>query len=156
MDARLLLNRITDSKTIYSAFGIIIIVLCHLAVVDSTMPFVRIFSPGFIGVDIFLFYSGYTLGYSYTKRSARHFFIQRIKRIFPMFLVFAILFTLINIAKGRSLTMFDWFCNLTTLSYYGIGGFAIDWYLSSIFLFYLTFPMFYTFLNKIGMGGWFL
>lgn len=144
---------IKESKITFSGIAILIIILCHLAVVDSTLPFVKIFTPGFIGVDIFIFYSGYSLGYSYTKRSLGDFFLQRIKRIIPMFMVFSLLSSLIHIYKGETLTFWDWICNLTTLSYYGAGGFPIDWFLSSIFLFYLVYPFLFTFVEKCNFGS---
>ena len=148
-----LLNRIADSKSYYSAFAISIIILSHLVVVDSSLPLVKIFTPGFIGVDIFLFYSGYTLGFSYTRRTTKDFYLQRIKRILPMFLVFATLSSLVHVVKGEHISLLDWACNLSTLSYYGLGGFAIDWYLSSIFLFYLAYPLLFAFVEKARTGG---
>lgn len=39
--------------------------------------------------------------------------------------------------------IFDLFCNVTTLNYYGVGGFFLDWYLPAIILFYLFFPSLY-------------
>lgn len=39
--------------------------------------------------------------------------------------------------------MLDLLCNITTLNYYGIGGFFLDWYLPAIILFYLFFPLLY-------------
>lgn len=45
--------------------------------------------------------------------------------------------------------MLSWLCNISTLSYYKIGGVFVDWYLSSIFLFYLLFPLFYLLTKKL-------
>ena len=39
------------------------------------------------------------------------------------------------------MSLWDWICNLTSLSYYGLGGIKIDWYLSSLFLLYLISPV---------------
>lgn len=141
------------SKLQFSGLAIILIILCHLVVVDPTLPFVKVFTPGFIGVDIFIFYSGFSLGFSYTKRSLKEFYIKRVKRILPMFLLFAILSSIIHICRGETLNAFDWFCNLTTLSYYGVGGFPIDWYLSSIALFYLAYPLLYKLVDITKHGG---
>lgn len=146
-------DTIKSCKPQFAGLAILIIILSHLVVVDPSLPFVKIFTPGFIGVDIFLFFSGYSLGFSYIKRTSKDFYVKRIKRIVPMFLLFATLSSLVHIAKGDQLTILDWFCNLSTLSYYGIGGFAIDWYLSSIFLFYLAYPLLFAFIAKARMGG---
>lgn len=70
-----------------------------------------------------------------------------------MFVVFATLSTIIYNLKGDNASMFDWFCNLTTLSYYGIGGKAIDWYLSVLFIFYLLYPIVYLCIKKYKLGG---
>ncbi len=147
-----LINTLKESKTIISGIAILLIVLCNLEVVCKDYAILKIFTPGFIGVDFFMFYSGYSLGYSFHNRGLCDFYIQRIKRIYPIFVVFAILFSFVYVSKGVSMSAYDWFCNLTTLSYYGVGGFPIDWYLSSLFLFYLSYPVLYLITSKLRWG----
>lgn len=70
-----------------------------------------------------------------------------------MFCLFAILSTIVFILKGTEVSLFDWFCNITTLSYYHVGGQPVDWYLSSIALFYIAYPIGYKYVNKHKTGG---
>lgn len=61
---------------------------------------------------------------------------------------YAIVATIIGCSLGNhSASYWDLFCNITTLSYYNIGGWFIDWYLSALVLLYLTFPVFYHLIN---------
>ena len=113
----------------------------------------KVLVPGFIGVDIFLFYSGYSLGYSFQNRRLKNFYLRRVSRIYPLYVVFAILSTIVIILKGTHVSFWDWFCNITTLSYYNLSGNRIDWYLSSLFLFYLAYPIAIQFVRKFKMIG---
>lgn len=108
---------------------------------------------GFLGVDIFFLFTGFGLCYSIQKNSISEFYKRRLIRIVPMFLVLAIITTLLMGDYSWS----SWLCNLSTLSYYGIGGHRIDWYLSSLFAFYLLFPLFYKSLSMCrNRGGYIL
>lgn len=146
----IIIDSIKNSKEILSGIAILLIILCHAEVVVKGIPVLKVFIPGFIGVDIFMFYSGYSLGYSFTKRSLKDFYLQRIRRVYPMFAIFSLLTTIIYYIKGVHIGALDCFANLTSLSYYGIGGFPIDWYLSSLFLFYLFYPLVFLISSKAG------
>ena len=101
-----------------------------------------VFKYGFIGVDSFLFLSGYGLCFSYKKNSIRSFLLRRMNRIMPKYIVYAIIATILGVTLGnKNISIWDLFCNITTLSYYNIGGWFIDWYLAALIIFYLTFPL---------------
>ncbi len=102
-----------------------------------------LFKPLFIGVDIFLFLSAYGLCFSYNKNTLGQFYKNRIKRVYPLFAIMAISYTPLKAVKGYDSSAWDWFCNLSTLSYYGLGGIYISWYLSLQLLLYLLFPILY-------------
>ncbi len=115
--------------------AILLILLCH-----SPCMF---FYPGFIGVDIFLFLSGYTLCFSYETNKLSVFYFKRLKRIVPLYLVLSVAKSIMCVLNGASLSLWDLFCNLSSLSYYKLGGIFIEWYLSFLLILYLLFPILY-------------
>lgn len=114
----------------------------------------KIFKYGYIGVDIFLFFSGSGLCYSYEKSKLIDFYKKRAFRILPLFVIYAVWKSIILTTVGNeTLSIWDWFCNVTTLSYYGIGGVFIDWYLCALLLLYITFPIFRNFVKRTRLIG---
>ena len=103
---------------------------------------------GYAGVDIFLFFSAVGLCFSYTKNSLSQFYKNRFIRIFPLFALLAIVRSVFNEVQ---MDFWDYICNLTTLSYYGLGGCFVDWYLCALLLLYLLFPI--LFKNVISNRG---
>lgn len=144
---------VLSNKKLFSGIAIILILCYHLLCTDESVSLYWIFYAGFIGVDIFMYFSGYTLCYSFEKNTITRFYWRRLKRIAPLFIVLALSISTLYVIRGSHLTVFDWFCNVTTLSYYQLGGQFIDWYLSSLFLFYLLFPLFFKIVDRIGWGG---
>ena len=132
---------VSSYRTFLMGLGILLVVLFHAT---STFGNVFIlFKYGFIGVDIFIFISGFGLTRSYESNRIKKFYKHRIIRILPLFVLFALCKSLLYEFFGFSLTIKDYVYNISTLSYYGIGGQFIDWYLCSAFLFYILFPMLY-------------
>lgn len=126
-------------------FGIAItaVVLYHAHCMFSSR-ILSVFSFGYAGVDIFMFLSGLGLCRSFNTNSLSTFYSRRFFRIIPAFIAFALAKTIIvTSVEGSTLTAWDWICNLTSLSYYHVGGIFIDWYLSALLLFYLLFPLIY-------------
>ena len=112
------------------------------------------FNWGFIGVDIFLFLSALGLGFSASKRTYKDFIRRRFIRIMPLYIFAAIVDSvLFHFTHNETLNLWDWICNITSLSYYGIGGYVRDWYLSSLLLLYIIFPILSYFVNKCKQGG---
>lgn len=105
------------------------------------------FYPGFMGVDIFFFFSGLGLCYSINKNSISNFYKHRLIRIAPLYILLGLFVSIYD----KENNVWGYFCNITTLSYYGIGGRMFEWYLSSLFLFYLFFPPLYQFLSRINI-----
>lgn len=108
-------NTISENKSLVSGIAIISVVLYH------SNPL--LFYPGFIGVDFFMFLSGFFLCYSYREHSLKVFYRRRFLRIFPMFFLLAtekILSFLFF--KHKSLDIIDILCTYSTLSYYNITG----------------------------------
>lgn len=112
------------------------------------------FNWGYIGVDIFLFLSAIGLCFSISKHSYKEYIRRRIIRIMPLYIFAAIVDSIFYSMNGYGkLTMWDWFCNLSSLSYYKLGGFVRDWYLSSLLLLYITLPLLIVYVNKSKLGG---
>lgn len=88
---------------------------------------------GNIGVDIFLFLSGYGLFHSYTNNSnIVDFYRKRFIRIIPTFVILIVIY---NFLKGDFKSIFNpwmWYWQ-----FYG------NWFISFILLMYLSFPLFF-------------
>lgn len=95
----------------------------------------------YLGVDIFMCASGFGLCYAIRKYSALTFYKRRLLRIYPSYLVMALAVTALHIIGGEHFSVWDWFCQLSTLQYYMLGGHFFDWYLSALILLYLFFPL---------------
>lgn len=131
---------IPNRRELLMGVGIIMVVLYHY---DTGLWFQKFFYPGFLGVDIFLFISGYGLCRSFERNKIHTFFRRRIKRILPMFLLLAIVKCSLYVLGGGYLSLSDWFFSLTSLSYWGTGGVFVDWYLCGLLALYLFFPLLY-------------
>lgn len=136
----LLIPSIKENRQLYFGIAIILVILYHTWC-KTPLLVLAPFQKGSIGVDIFLFLSGFGLSCSYIKNSTARFYLNRLYRIYPIFIVFATYRSLIYIYEGDYLSAWDWICNLTTLSYYQIGGRIFDWYVAAIIILYLSFPL---------------
>lgn len=102
------------------------------------------FYPGFLGVDIFLFLSGFGLCRSYEQNSLSTFYKRRMTRILPLYIFMGIGVSLIYyVSYSKPLSLWDVFCNISSLNYWGLGGEVPEWYLSFLLILYLTFPIAY-------------
>ena len=143
---------IFNNKILFSGIAILMVLFYHQPP-DGIIRDIY-FYPGFVGVDIFLLFSGFGLCYSIKKYSLLQFYKRRIVRILPMLLLMG--FFVSFHFKGYS--VWDFICNMTSLSYYRLGGNVYEWYLASLLLFYLFFPMLYNLTvrylkNNIWAGG---
>lgn len=130
--------------------AIIMVMLSHLlSVCKEVKPF-WLFYPGFLGVDIFLFLSGYGLCRSWESHTPATFYRRRLWRILPLFLLFQAFTTVSQAAISGNLTWADAACNLTTLSFWHLGGTCSEWYLSFLLYLYLLFPLLYALTRKAG------
>lgn len=90
-------NIITTQKSFWLGVAILLIVLYHMPRVAT---FTTVFNPFFIGVDLFLFFSGFSLCYSYEKNRLGAFYKRRFFRIYPMFFVLAVTSSVLSICWG--------------------------------------------------------
>ena len=102
---------------------------------------------GYVGVDIFLFLSGYGLTNSFRKNKWYVFYERRMKRLYPLYVLLVVVLTILK--KDNSMSHIIY--NLSTLSFWVEGGGSrVDWYLQSLFALCLAFPLFY----KISIRIW--
>jgi len=113
---------------------------------------------GYVGVDIFLFFSGLGLSYSYKKNNLKDFYKRRFRKIYPLYFIVSIM-TIAIIAVRSVPSIHNFIINtllqITTLSYYINPESSIDWYLNSLFLFYLLFPLLFKFSIKYKLKFYF-
>lgn len=136
---------ILENQTYFMGIAILMVVLYHSGS--------RFFYLLFMGVDIFLLLSGYRIANSYNKRmSTLAFYKKRFSRIYPLFFVLTTLVTFVYIYRERGeINLTDYLCNISSLSYYNLGGFLIEWYLCTLFIFYLLTPILINICNRIGI-----
>lgn len=145
------MRRILDNRQYFMGCAIALIMLSHLLSVCKELKPLWVFYPGFIGVDIFLFLSGYGLCRSYENNDLRTFYKRRFRRIMPMFLCFQLFISVFQMVSDQSADFWDVICNFTTLSFWGLGGWPAEWYLSFLFYLYLFFPLLYKLVSRLGV-----
>lgn len=100
------------------------------------------FNIGYVGVDLFLFLSGFGLSYSFEKNNIWHFYKNRFKRVYPIYFLAVVATYLIWNHKIWGFD--DLVYNLSPLGFYTKGGTQrYDWYLESLFTLYLLYPVFF-------------
>lgn len=93
---------------------------------------------GTLGVYVFVFLSGFGLPNSYKKSSIIHFYLKRIKRVYPVYLIAILLFVhlygsgLANLVNQASL-----------LTIFNVNYYPYLWYVPAIMILYLVFPLIY-------------
>lgn len=140
-------NEITNGRTLFMGFAILLVLFFH--------AFCTIYNPlgnaniGYVGVDIFLFLSGFGLTYSYKKNNLSSFYKHRLIRLYPLYLICVCVIYFIN----DKWNLIDLFYNLLTIGFYidnGINRF--DWYVESLFTLYIIFPLFFIY-SKLKLFG---
>ncbi len=137
-------SKILNNRLFFTGVAIIFVVLYHYYCAVSNVYLLSIFKKGYIGVDIFFFFSGLGLGYSFSKNTLSQFYKNRFWRIMPLYWIWAIVHLIVVGIQNDILPSFlDVFGIFTTLSYYGIGNIRSNWYLSAILLLYAAYPILY-------------
>lgn len=130
-----------------------LILICHSASWCKDLPLLirKIFTLGYIGVDIFLLLSGIGLYYSWTqyKSNAKNYLLswyyKRYKRILIPYLIIAIpIYTILCWIENQDLLTF--ISNVSTLSYWTSHQGA--WYIAMLIPLYLFTPFFISVLTS--------
>lgn len=142
-------SKLLNKRLFFTGIAIILVVLYHYYCAVSNVHLLSIFKRGYIGVDIFLFFSGLGLGYSYNKNTLPQFYKNRFWRIMPLYWIWTIVHLIVLCIQNNIIPSFlDFFGIFTTLSYYGIGSIRSNWYLSAILLLYAAYPILYKLTKK--------
>ena len=131
--------------------AIVFIMFCHMDVAlghnemqaTSIARALHVFT---VGVDIFMFLSGFGLYYSFTKHkpSYRQFEAKRLMRILPQYFIIGGATYAVYDLIMRRLGFIKFFDDLTFISWI-IGESTRYWYILTIVVFYLIFPVLYRF-----------
>lgn len=140
-------NEISKSRTYIMGIAILLVLIYHAMCV--TYNPLRTLNIGYVGVDIFLFLSGFGLTYSYKKNNLLNFYKHRFIRLYPLYLICICIIYFIN----DKWNLLDLFYNSLTIGFYidnGINRF--DWYVESLFTLYIIFPFFFIY-SKLKLFG---
>jgi peptidoglycan/LPS O-acetylase OafA/YrhL len=144
---QLTISSLSQYREEYMGLAITLVVLYHLYA-WCNYGFFDMFHYGYVGVDIFMFLSGYGCCFSYNKYSSSVFYKRRFIRIYPLFFIFyGILFLSKYIIYGLFSSK-ELFTAITTIDFYNINSTSKEWYISSMVLLYALFPLLYRFTNK--------
>lgn len=132
--------------------AMILVILYHLrgSLLPDSNYFLSLFSMGFVGVDFFFFFSALGLCFSFKKNDFCIFLKNRLVRLFPLFIMWAIVHLLyLRMFQNNDFDIIDVFLCLCSLSYYGLGEVRSNWYLSALILFYVLFPLLFQLVKKL-------
>lgn len=114
----------------------------------GTNRWISVFDRGAMGVDIFLLLSAYGLQASIEKNSLGRFYFNRVKRLFPVYLLFLLtLFLTFERNCPIDRIVIQSVCQITGLSLFKYPefffcNFCFDWFTPAIILLYVFFPLF--------------
>lgn len=104
--------------------------------------FLALFKDGNIGVDVFLFVSAFGCCASWEHNRGCRYFVNRIKRIWPQYILFLLL---VQFFFGRETALVvkvkDALLSLSGLSVICCFGTYIEWYIPSLMVMYLFIPL---------------
>ena len=123
--------------------SILAVVLFHLVSFTNTYrgTSITVFLNGYLGVDVFFVLSTFGLCFSFEKNSIATFYKHRIKRLFPLYLLFLLIVYF----------AFDPYSPLWKIILFQCSGLSVikalhtdvEWYTPSIICVYLLFPILY-------------
>lgn len=141
------LSNISKFRSELMGAGLIWVMLYHFyGKVDLADYSNVLFSLGHAGVDIFLFCSGLGLYMGYWNKNIKliDFYKKRFIRIFPSYWLIIVISSFL---KGDSFGTILW--KISSISFW-IGKPAYDWYVPSILVIYIIFPLFLFTIQKKG------
>lgn len=145
-------SNVMKYKTRLMGWSIVLIVFCHAS--GLGIPGLQVLSPGMIGADFFILLSGYSLGYSINKYKLGRFYLRRLARIYPMYLLLTLMGCIIVSLFRTPMTVGEWFASFVCIPYYEVGGgYISDWYLSISFALYFLYPLLFRLPSKTTLIG---
>ena len=136
-------------RTELMGFAALMILICHAVSFGVIFPsYIRTFlSFGNIGVDIFLFVSGFGCGFSLSSNpKIFRWYSKRLVRIFIPYFLIQIPFLIVYILIGK-IDFLNWIYEFSTFSFWTQHTGA--WYVALLFPLYFVTPLLYLTLTKI-------
>lgn len=141
-----------ENRTYLMGISMIWIVLFHVylwsTISGITIPrWLCIFDKGALGVDVFLLLSAYGLQASIERNNIRNFYLNRIKRLFPVYFFFLLtLFSTFERDCSFNKMLIQCVYQITGLSLFKYSdffscGFCFDWFTPAIVIIYIFFPL---------------
>jgi len=156
-----------DNRLYLMGLAMIWIVFFHIsfwyeeAGIGTAPWWIKIFAEGQLGVDIFFFLSAYGLAASIEKNSIMKFYMNRVKRLFPVYILFLLVLFLTFARDCPVKLMFlQSIYQITGISlikyaHFFSTGFCFDWFTPAIIFIYLFFPIISAVIKKIQNHGLF-
>ena len=142
-----------ENRTYLMGIATIAIALFHVWMWNNTSGveespwWIALFRRGYVGVDVFLFLSVYGLQASIEKNSLTQFYLNRVKRLFPLYFLFLItLFATFERNCPIDRMVIQGVYQMTGLSLFQYPdffscGFCFDWFTPAIIAVYIFFPL---------------
>jgi len=137
------LGKISNARGFIYGAAILLIILYHSALLNVLNVF-TFFKPFLdIGVEIFFFLSGICLYFSFVKNElCLSFYKRRLIRVLPSYLVvYGIVFGYYNLYKDHNVSQFLINYSMLDFLLHGLGN--VPWFLTTIIIFYLLYPLIY-------------
>ncbi len=128
-----LYGSLVKNRNAIFGFSILYIVLYH----SEVWP---IFGRGFIGVDVFLFLSAFGLCFSLEKHTVLNFYLRRLNRIYPLFVISNIFKWGIESWQGVKVGLWNTICDISGITFLGVGGTHLLWFIPSLMILYILTP----------------
>ena len=136
-----LYSSLVKNRNAIFGFAILYIVLYH----SGVWP---IFGRGFIGVDVFLFLSAFGLCFSLEKHAIHNFYLRRLNRIYPLFVISNIFKWGIERLQGVKTGLWDTICDISGVTFFGVGGTHLLWFIPSLMILYILTPPLHHIISK--------
>ena len=147
-DNNSMLGKLSEKRTEIMGLAMLMVIMYHFA-----LHFGFYHSPiiirGDIGVDLFFFLSGYGCAFSVCKHTTKEFYVNRIKRIVPIYLIIEFAVILCNyVFLNRQMADIDIY-RLFCISFFTHDDLSV-WYIHASILLYLFTPFMAAMLKKYG------
>ena len=143
------IENILKNRTILMGISMIMIMIFHMNLPIINNNFIK--RNLFIGVDMFLFYSGIGIYYSLKKNSNyKTFYKKRILRILPTVTPIIIVGSFLLYYYRNDFGLKEFYYQITFLNFFKCSGNYLGflWYIPAIIVFYAISPMLFKFIDK--------
>lgn len=137
-----IINKISEFRIWLMTLAITFVVIYHYKCWVNGIPWYIgiILKYGYVGVDLFFFLSGFGLTYSYQRNDIKTFYVHRIKKILPSYILYGFIYILhIYFRTNESLTFSQILYKLCCLEYI-FEHKGVDWFINAILILYILFP----------------